>query len=87
MKYCFWAAGVTVFSIETICKTLQSSNWFSLILTSAAGWFCRVAGVTVEEAADPPGLLEDWRSRQEPFPKQEEQTENEKNVCLTPGKG
>lgn len=39
-----------------------------LILTSAAGRFCRVTGVTVEEAAHLPGLSEDWRRGQELFP-------------------
>lgn len=44
---------------------------FGLILTSATRRFSRVSGVAFEEAADPPGLSEDWRSRQEPFPKRQ----------------
>lgn len=40
-----------------------------MILTSAASRFCRVTGVTIEEAADLSGLSEDRRSREEPFPK------------------
>ena len=39
-----------------------------VILTSAAGGFGGVTGVTIEEAADLSGLSEYWRGRQEPFP-------------------
>jgi len=37
-------------------------------LTSTAGRFRGVTGITAEEAADLSGLSEEWRSRQEPFP-------------------
>lgn len=48
---------------------LQGHSLLSVILTSAASRFCRVTGVTIEEAADLSGLSEDRRSREEPFPK------------------
>lgn len=50
-------------------KQLQGHSLLSVILTSAASRFCRVTGVTIEEAADLSGLSEDRRSREEPFPK------------------
>lgn len=48
--------------------TMTLTFILSLILTSAAGGFCRVTGVAVEEGADLSGLSKDWRSRQEAFP-------------------
>lgn len=42
-------------------------EFLGLILTSVKSRFSRVTGITVEEAADPPGLSEKWRSRQEPL--------------------
>lgn len=57
------------YNIFTVYLFIKIKITISLILTSAASGFCRVTGVTIEEAADLPGLSEDWRSRQEPFPK------------------
>lgn len=49
-----------------------------VILTSAAGGFGGVTGVTIEEAADLSGLSEYWRGRQEPFPTERRRGE----MCL-----
>lgn len=54
----------------------------SVILTSAASRFCWVTRVTIEEAADLSGLSEDWRGRQEPFPKGG-QSEDREKIRLT----
>lgn len=55
---------------EEKCSLYELQGYLLLVtLTSAACRFCRVTGVTIEEAADLSGLSKDRRSRQEPFPK------------------
>ena len=78
-KFCFQTPTETVHE-KGACELRKEKNEshdyilmvipsLSAILTSAASRFCWVTGVTIEEAADLSGLSEDWRGRQEPFPK------------------